>query len=71
MISGLVIVVIPLSIVLVRIVLIIVPYTKIGESQEAHKSGGTTKGVENSTPYLTAHRLSVTPMEGILAVMIL
>ena len=51
------------SIALVRIALTIVLYTEIGESQRAHKGGGTTGGVEVPTPCLTANLQSVTPME--------
>ena len=58
------------SIVLVRIALNIVLYTKIGESQEAKKGGGMTEGVEVPTPYLTVHLQSVIPMERIPVVII-
>ena len=57
-------------IVLVRIVLTIILYTDIGESQGAHKSGGMTEGVEVPTPCLTVHLQSVTPRETIPVVII-
>ena len=56
--------------VLVRTVLIIVLFTKIGESQEAKKGGGMTEGVEIPTPYLMVNLQSVTPMERIPVVII-
>ena len=52
-------VVTPHNIVLVVTVQTTHVYTEIGKNQEVQKSGDTTEGVVDTSPYLTVHLLSV------------